>query len=45
MLQFWSANGLSVNHVIVEEAGVPLTGSYMGVIVLLYKPGLAAKYK
>lgn len=42
MLQFCSVKGLSLNQVMVDEAGVPLTGSYVGVMVLLYKPGLTA---
>lgn len=45
MLQFCSVKGLSLNQVIVEDAGVPLMGSYMGVMVLLYKPGLTARQR
>nr|pir HTF4a 5'-region hypothetical 13K protein - human [Homo sapiens] len=40
MLQFCSVKGLSLNQVMVDDAGVPLMGSYIGVMVLLYKPGL-----
>lgn len=43
MLQFCSVKGLSLNQVMVDEAGVPLMGSYMGVMVLLYKPGLTTR--
>lgn len=45
MLQFCSVKGLSLNQVMVDDAGVPLMGSYVGVMVLLYKPGLTAKAK
>lgn len=45
MLQFCSARGLSLNQVIVDDAGVPFMGSYVGVMVLLYKPGLTAKQR
>lgn len=45
MLQFCSVKGLSLNQVMVEDAGVPLTGSYVGVMVLLYKPGLTARQR
>jgi hypothetical protein len=43
MLQFCSVKGLSLNQVMVDDAGVPLMGSYVGVMVLLYKPGFTAK--
>lgn len=42
-LQFCSVKGLSPNQVIVDKAGVPLMGSYVGVMVLLYKPGLTGE--
>lgn len=45
MLQFCSVRGLSLNQVMVDDAGVPLTGSYVGVMVLLYKPGLTARQR
>lgn len=41
LFQFCLASGLSPNHARVEESGVPLVGLYMGLMVLLYKPGLA----
>lgn len=45
MLQFCSVKGLSLNHVMVDDTGVPLTGSYVGVMVLLYKPGLTVRQR
>lgn len=45
MLQFCSVKGLSLNQVMVDDAGVPFTGSYVGVMVLLYNPGLTARQK
>lgn len=42
-LQFCSVKRLSPNQVIVDRAGVPLMGSYVGVMVLLYKPGLTVR--
>ena len=42
-LQFCSVKGLSPNQVLVDKAGVPLMGSYVGVMVLLYKPGLTMR--
>lgn len=43
MLQFCSVKGLSLNQAMVDDAGVPLTGSYMGIMVLLYKPETTAR--
>lgn len=45
MLQFCSVKELSLNQVMVDDTGDPLTGSYVGVIVLLYKPGLTVRQR